>query len=89
VKAHRLAEFHAPWETAAFAITSRLEHRLYQAQHPAVGYSLGHQREQFLLFNRPEKVLQIGVHDPLPSSIPRTTENSSSMKSNWAAPPPS
>ena len=27
-----------------FAITSGLEHRLYQAQHPAVGYSLGHKR---------------------------------------------
>jgi hypothetical protein len=32
-------------------IASRLEHRLNQAQHPAIGYSLGHERERFLMFH--------------------------------------
>jgi len=30
------------WKEPPFAITSGLEHRLDEAQHPAVGYSLGH-----------------------------------------------
>ena len=33
------------WKQPPFAIASGLEHRLNQAQHPAIGYSLGHQRE--------------------------------------------
>jgi hypothetical protein len=45
------------------------EHRLNQAQHAAVGYALGHQREQFLMVDRPEKVFQIGIHDPLPPAL--------------------
>src|SRR5580704_15387240 len=57
------------WKQPPFAIAAGLEHRLNQAQHPAVGYSLGHQCEQFRMIHRPEKVLQIRVHDPLSSTL--------------------
>ncbi|HET8548411.1 MAG TPA: hypothetical protein VFL57_10425 [Bryobacteraceae bacterium] len=57
------------WKQPPFAITPGLEHRLNQAQHPAVGYSLSNEREQFCVIHRSEKVLQIRVHDPLPPSL--------------------
>src|SRR5207237_551131 len=50
-------------------IAPGLEHRLNQTQHPAVGYSLGNEREQLRMIHRPEKVLQIGVYDPLPPAL--------------------
>ena len=47
------------------AIASGLEHRADQTQHAAMGYSLGYQREKFLVNRRPEKISEIRVHDPL------------------------
>src|SRR5271167_1082986 len=41
-----------------FPIASCLEHRPNQAQHPAIRYSLGYQREKFLMIHRPEKSLR-------------------------------
>ena len=52
-----------------FPIASCLEHRPNQAQHPAIRYSLGYQREKFLMIHGPEKVSQIRIHDPLPSAL--------------------
>src|SRR6516225_7682262 len=52
-----------------FAIASCLEHRPYQAQHPTIRYSLGHQREEFLMIHGPKKVLEIRIYDPLPSAL--------------------
>src|SRR5215469_4416116 len=46
-----------------FTIASCLERRPYQAQHPTVRYSLGHQREEFLMIHGPE-----GPFDTLPTS---------------------
>ena len=48
-----------------FVIASRLEHRLYEAQHAAIGYSLSHQREEFLMVCRPEEVSEVRIDDPL------------------------
>ena len=42
-----------------------LSMRLDQAQHPPVRHSLGHERQEFLMVNRPKEILQVGVHDPL------------------------
>src|SRR5215472_565617 len=50
------------------AVASRLQHRLNQAQHPAVRYPLGHQREQLRVIHGPEKVFKVCVHDPLPAA---------------------
>jgi site-specific DNA recombinase len=52
-----------------FPIASCLEHRPNQAQHPAIRYSLGYQREKFLMIHGPEKVSQIRIQDPLPSAL--------------------
>src|SRR5450631_422646 len=57
------------WKEPPFAIASRLERRLNQAQHPAVCHSLSHQRQQFSVIHRPEKVLEVRVHDPLPAAL--------------------
>src|SRR5206468_5480953 len=38
------------------AVASRFEHRLDKAQHAAVSYSLGYQREEFLMVRGPEEV---------------------------------
>jgi site-specific DNA recombinase len=51
------------------AIASCLQHRLNQAKHPAVCHPLGHQRKKFFVIYRPEKVLQVCVHNPLPSAL--------------------
>jgi len=48
-----------------FAVASRFEHRSNEAKHAAVGYSLSHQREKFLVVCGPEKVSEIRIHDPL------------------------
>jgi site-specific DNA recombinase len=48
-----------------FAVASRLEHRLEEAKHSAIRYSLGHQREKLLVIHRPEKISEVRVHDPL------------------------
>ena len=48
-----------------FAIASRFEHRLDEAQHSAVGYSLSHQREEFFMVRGPEEISEIRIHDPL------------------------
>src|SRR4051794_18412333 len=48
------------------AIASGLQHCLNEAQHSAIGYSLGYEREKFRLIHRPEEILQICVHNPLP-----------------------
>src|ERR1700761_228030 len=51
------------------AIASRFEHRPNQAQHSAVGYSLGYQRKKFLVIHRSEKIFQICVHNPLSTAL--------------------
>ncbi len=63
---------HTPLRSAAlggrelpFAVASCLEHCLDQAQHAAVRYSLGYQREEFLVVHGPEKVSEVRIHDPL------------------------
>jgi site-specific DNA recombinase len=48
-----------------FAVASRFEHRLDEAQHAAVGYSLSHQREEFFMVRGPEEVSEIRIDDPL------------------------
>src|SRR3954449_216953 len=48
------------------AIASGLQHCLNEAQHSAIGYSLGYVREKFRMIHRPEEILQICVHNPLP-----------------------
>src|SRR5438874_2582524 len=48
-----------------FSVASCLEHGLDQAQHPAVCYSLGYQREEFLVIHGSEKISEIRIHDPL------------------------
>src|SRR5260370_20959300 len=48
-----------------FPVASRFEHRLDKAKHSAICYSLGHQREKFLVIHRPENISEICVHDPL------------------------
>jgi hypothetical protein len=47
------------------AVASRFEHRLDEAQHAAVGYSLGYQRQESLMVRGPEKVSEIRIDDPL------------------------
>src|SRR6516165_10864925 len=47
------------------AVASRLEHGPNQAQHPAIRYSLGHEREEFFVIDRPEEVSEVRVYDPL------------------------
>src|SRR6202021_810835 len=49
---------------SALAVTAGREHRLDQAQHSSVRYTLSHQREEFLVFDGAEEVLQIRIHDP-------------------------
>ena len=49
------------WKQPPSAIAARLQHCLYQAQHPAISDSLGNEREQFRMIHRPE-----GNHDTLP-----------------------
>jgi hypothetical protein len=39
----------------SLTVAAGLEHRLNQAQHAAVSYALGHQREKFLVLNRAER----------------------------------
>jgi site-specific DNA recombinase len=48
-----------------FAVASRFEHRLDEAQHAAVGYSLSHEREEFFMVRGPEEVSEIRIDDPL------------------------
>src|SRR5215469_438335 len=52
-----------------FAVASRLEHRLNEAKHSAIRYSLGYQCEKLLVIHRPEKISEICVHDPLRSTL--------------------
>src|SRR5271166_78032 len=52
-----------------FGITSGLQHRLYQAQHSTIGYSLGNQRKKLPVSDGPEKVFQVRIYDPLPSAL--------------------
>src|SRR5215471_13552449 len=52
-----------------FAIASCLERRPYQAQHPTIRYSLGHQRKEFLMIHGSKKVFEIRIYDPLPSAL--------------------
>jgi uncharacterized membrane protein YgcG len=44
---------------------SRLEHCLDEAQHSAIRYPLGHQREKFFVIDGPEKISEVRIHDPL------------------------
>jgi hypothetical protein len=46
-------------------VASRLEHRLNEAKHSAIRYSLGDQREKFLVIHGAEKISEIRIHDPL------------------------
>src|SRR6266581_1254911 len=48
-----------------FAVASRFEHRLDEAQHSAVSYSLSYQREEFFMVRGPEEVSEIRIDDPL------------------------
>jgi hypothetical protein len=48
-----------------FAVASRLEHRLDEAEHAAIRYPLGYQREKLLVIHGPEKVSEVRIHDPL------------------------
>jgi site-specific DNA recombinase len=50
-------------------VASCLEHRLDQAKPSAVRHALGHQRKELLVVNRPEKILQVSVDNPLPSAL--------------------
>jgi site-specific DNA recombinase len=63
---------HTPlWSTALtgkeppFAVASRLEHRLNETKHSAVRHSLGDEGEKLFVIDRPEKISEICVHDPL------------------------
>src|ERR1700687_4085070 len=49
------------------AVTARCQHRLDEAHDPAIGHTLGHEREQLFVLHRPEEVLQIRVDDPFPA----------------------
>ena len=53
----------------SFAVTSRLEHRLDQAKHSTVRYSLGYQSEKLFVIHGPEIVSEIRVDDPLRSAL--------------------
>src|SRR6476620_7385041 len=48
-----------------FAVASCLEHRLDKAKHSAVRHSLGYEGEKLLMIDRPEKISEICIHDPL------------------------
>src|SRR5713226_6739772 len=48
-----------------FAVASRFEHRLDEAQHSAVSYSLSYQREELFMVRGPEEVSEIRIDDPL------------------------
>ena len=54
---------------------SCLEHRLNQSEHSTIRYSLGQQCKYLLVVHRPEKVLQVSVHDPLPYIRPCFVEH--------------
>jgi hypothetical protein len=63
---------HTPLRSAALArkelalsAASRLEHRPDKANHSAIRYLVGHQREKFLVIHGPEKVSEIRIDDPL------------------------
>ena len=51
-------------EEMALAVAVRCQHRLDEAQDSAIGQALGHQREEFLVDDRPEEILQIRVDNP-------------------------
>src|SRR6202042_537655 len=50
-------------------IASCLEHRPNQAQHPTIRYSLSNENKKFLMIDRPKKVFEVRVHDPLPPAL--------------------
>src|SRR5467141_1736253 len=53
------------WKELPLSVASRLEHCLDEAQHSAIRYPLGHQREKFFVIDGPEKVSEVRIHDPL------------------------
>ena len=54
-------------EEPTFSVTARCQHGLDEAQDSAIGHTLGHEREEFLVVHRPEKVLQVCIHNPFPA----------------------
>ena len=53
------------WKELPLSVASRLEHCLDEAQHSAIRYPLGHQREKFFVIDGPEKISEVRIHDPL------------------------
>jgi hypothetical protein len=53
------------WKELPFAVASGLEHRLDEAKHSTICYSLGDQREELLVIHRPKEISEICVHNPL------------------------
>ena len=53
------------WKELPLSVASCLEHCLDEAQHSAIRYPLGHQREKFFVIDGPEKVSEVRIHDPL------------------------
>src|SRR6266481_109762 len=53
------------WKELPLSVASRLEHCLDEAQHSAIRYPLGYQREKFFVIDGPEKVSEVRIYDPL------------------------
>jgi hypothetical protein len=53
------------WKELPLSVASRLEHCLDEAQHSAIRYPLGYQREKFFVIYGPEKVSEVRIYDPL------------------------
>jgi hypothetical protein len=51
-------------QEAALAIAAYCQHRLDAAQNSAIRRTLGHKRAKFLVLDRSEEMLRVGVHDP-------------------------
>jgi hypothetical protein len=54
-------------EEPTLSVTTRCQHGLNEAQDSAIGHTSGHEREEFLVVHRPEKVLQVCIHNPFPA----------------------
>lgn len=48
----------------AFSIAARCQHRLDEAQDPAIGHTLGYKRKKFLMDDRSKEVLQVCINNP-------------------------
>ena len=52
------------WKEPSLTIASSLEHRLNEAKHSTICYSLGYQREELFVIHRPEEVSEICIPTP-------------------------